>query len=136
LVAHTLCIDAILCLRRNPKLSGVYDAEIVGCGAAEFARSLGRRFAQEAERRGCEVLADLIGFVVRYVFVHHPPQALDRVQMRAAGGDGMQSDPATGPRQPLFHELGVMVSRVVWKHVDERHQGIERLDRFQQADRR
>ena len=34
----------------------------------------------------------------------------------------MQLDAATGPRQPLLHQLGVMIARIVEKDMDEYHQ--------------
>src|SRR5450756_627614 len=48
----------------------------------------------------------------------------------------MQLDPAPRLSKPLLHELGMMIGRVVEKDMDEREQRIERLDRFQETDRR
>ena len=42
----------------------------------------------------------------------------------------MQLDAATGPRQPLLHQLGVMIARIVEKDMDE----IKCFDRFEQRD--
>src|ERR1700748_1621599 len=56
--------------------------------------------------------------------------------MRAVARNEMQLDAATGPRQPLLHQLGVMVARIVEKDMDEHHQRIKCLDRFEQRDRR
>src|SRR6201982_667580 len=50
--------------------------------------------------------------------------------------DEMQLDPAPGPGEPFLHQLGVMIARVVKKDMDENQQRIERLDRFQEHDRR
>src|SRR6478752_10152114 len=46
----------------------------------------------------------------------------------------MQLDAATGPRQPLLHQLGVMIARIVEKDMDEHHQWIKCFDRFEQRD--
>src|SRR5665811_630616 len=56
--------------------------------------------------------------------------------MRAIGRDEMQLDPAPGPGEPFLHQLGVVIARVVKKDMDEHQQRIERLDRFQEPDRR
>src|SRR5215470_15958444 len=48
----------------------------------------------------------------------------------------MQLDAATGSRQPLLHQLGVMIVRIVEKDMDEHHQRIKCFDRFEQRDRR
>ena len=48
----------------------------------------------------------------------------------------MQLDPAPRLRQPFPHDLGVMITRVVQKNMDQREQRIERFDRLQQLDRR
>ena len=48
----------------------------------------------------------------------------------------MQLDPATRPGEPFLHELGMMITRIVEKNMDEREHRIERLDRFQKPDRR
>ena len=77
-----------------------------------------------------------VTFVVRDVPVHDAPQPLDRIQVRAIRRNEMQPDPAFGPRQPVPHELGVMIARVVEKHMDERQHRVERLDRFKEPDRR
>src|SRR5215470_16484870 len=56
--------------------------------------------------------------------------------MRAVARNEMQLDAATGPRQTLLHQLGVMVARIVEIDMDEHHQRIKCLDRFEQRDRR
>jgi hypothetical protein len=48
----------------------------------------------------------------------------------------MQLDPAPRLSQPFPHEFGMMIGSVVEKDMDEREQRIERLDRFQDTDRR
>src|SRR5215468_6745580 len=48
----------------------------------------------------------------------------------------MQLDAATRPRQPLLHQLGMMIARIVEIDMDEHHQRIKCLDRFEQRDRR
>ena len=48
----------------------------------------------------------------------------------------MQLDPAPGPGEPFLHQSGVMIARVVEKDMDERQHRVERLDRFQEPDRR
>jgi hypothetical protein len=48
----------------------------------------------------------------------------------------MQLDPAPGPGEPFLHQLGVMIARVVKKDMDVRQHRKERLDRFQEPDRR
>src|SRR5450759_453632 len=48
----------------------------------------------------------------------------------------MQLDPAPGLGEPLPHELGMMIARVVEKDMDEDEHRIERLDRLQQTDGR
>src|SRR5271169_2860116 len=48
----------------------------------------------------------------------------------------MQLDPAPWPGEPFPHELGRMIARVVEKDMDEHEHRIERLDRFQETDRR
>ena len=50
------------------------------------------------------------------------PTTADRVQMRAVGGDEMQLDASAGLRQPLSHKSGMMIARIVQKHVDQRRQ--------------
>src|ERR1019366_8266144 len=77
-----------------------------------------------------------VAFVVRDVSVHEAPQSLDRIEMRAIGRDEMQLDPAPGLGEPFLYQLGVMIARVVKKDMDQRQQRLERLDRFQQPDRR
>jgi hypothetical protein len=54
-------------------------------------------------------------------------------EMRAIGRDEMQFDPAPGSGK---HQLGVMIARVVKKDMDVRQHRKERLDRFQESDRR
>jgi hypothetical protein len=54
-----------------------------------------------------------IALVVRHRLVHHAPQPLDRVQMRAIGWDEVKLDPSAGLRQPILLKLGMMVTRVV-----------------------
>src|ERR1700680_3548747 len=56
--------------------------------------------------------------------------------MRAIGRNEMQLDAAAGSREPFLHELGVMIARIIEKDMDERQYRIERLDRFQESDRR
>src|SRR5450631_730968 len=56
--------------------------------------------------------------------------------MRAVGRNEMQIDPAPRSSKPFLHQSGVVIARVVKKDMDERQQRIERLDRFQQPDRR
>jgi hypothetical protein len=46
----------------------------------------------------------------------------------------MQFDSATRPRQPFLHKLGVTITRVVQKDMDECRHRIKRFDRFQQID--
>src|SRR3984893_7882613 len=48
----------------------------------------------------------------------------------------MQLDPAPWPGEPFPHELGMMIARVVEKDMDEHEHRIERLDRFQETNRR
>jgi hypothetical protein len=48
----------------------------------------------------------------------------------------MQLDPAARSSKPFLHQSGVVIARVVKKDMDERQQRIERLDRFQEPDRR
>src|ERR1700731_1635777 len=48
----------------------------------------------------------------------------------------MQLDPAPWPGEPFPHELGMMIERVVEKDMDEHEHRIERLDRFQETNRR
>ena len=55
--------------------------------------------------------------VVRDMLVHQAPKPFDRIQMRAVGGDEVQRDPPAGLRQPLLHENGVVIARVVQKNV-------------------
>src|ERR1019366_8585033 len=52
------------------------------------------------------------------------------------GRDEMQLDPAPWPGEPFPHEFGMMIARVVEKDMDEHEHRIERLDRFQETDRR
>jgi hypothetical protein len=120
----------------NPKFLWVDDAEIVRDRIAEVSPVPGNCFAYETKRRIGELGASCVAFVVRDVSVHEAPQPLDRIEMRAIGRDEMQLDPAPGPGEPFLHQLGVMVARVVKKDMDERQQRIERLDRFQEPDRR
>ena len=56
--------------------------------------------------------------------------------MRAIGRNEMQLDPAPRSSKPFLHQSGVVIARVVKKDMDERQQRIERLDRFQEPDRR
>src|SRR5271157_5520749 len=56
--------------------------------------------------------------------------------MRAVGRDEMQLYAPPRLSQPFPHDLGVVIARVVEKNMDQREQRIERLDRFQQLDRR
>ena len=74
--------------------------------------------------------------VVRDMLVHDAPKPFDRVQVRAISRNEMQPDPAIGPREPVLHELGVMIARIVEKDMDERQHRIESFDRFQKSDRR
>src|SRR5271170_2444373 len=102
----------IPCSRDNPKILRRYHTEIV-CDCASVFSPVSRDFVpQEFQRRFCELLAGPIGLVVRDVFVHDAPQSLDRVQMRAIGGEKMQLGAAARAGQPFLHELGVMVARV------------------------
>src|ERR1022692_390642 len=94
------------------------------------------RQTQEAQRRISELGACCVAFVVRDVSVHEAPQPLDRIQMRAIGRNEMQFDPAPRSSKPFLHQSGVVIARVVKKDMDERQQRIERLDRFQEPDRR
>src|ERR1700731_995465 len=48
----------------------------------------------------------------------------------------MQLDPAPWPGEPFPHELGMMIASVVEKDMDEHEHRIERLDRFQETNRR
>src|ERR1700720_2920395 len=48
----------------------------------------------------------------------------------------MQLDPAPWPGEPFPHELGMMIARIVEKDMDEHEHRIERLDRFQETNRR
>ena len=48
----------------------------------------------------------------------------------------MQLDPAPWPGEPFPYELGMRIARVVEKDMDEHEHRIERLDRFQDTDRR
>src|SRR3974390_2290324 len=77
-----------------------------------------------------------MAFVARQMFVHDAPQALDRVQMGAVSGNEVQLDAPSRLRQPLLHEMSVVIARIVEKHVDHSEQGIHRFDRFKQPDRR
>ena len=90
----------------------------------------------ESERGVGELGAGGVAFVVGDVFVHDAPQALDRVEVRTIGRDEMQFDPTTRTVKPGAHKPGVMIARVVEKHMTERERRIHRLDRFQQPDRR
>src|SRR5471030_3504486 len=56
--------------------------------------------------------------------------------MRTIGRDEMQLDPAARPGEPVLHQPGMMIARVVEKDMDEHEHRIERLDRFQQPDGR
>src|SRR5258708_23219300 len=56
--------------------------------------------------------------------------------MRAIGRNEMQLDPAPRSSKPFLHQSGVVIARVVKKDMDEHQQRIERLDRFQEPDRR
>ena len=64
---------AIHCLRHNPKILGVDDAEIVGDRITEVRPIPGDCFTQEPERRIGELGASCVALVVRDVSVHHPP---------------------------------------------------------------
>ena len=48
----------------------------------------------------------------------------------------MQFDPAPRPGKPFLHQFGMMIACVVEKDMDEHEHRIERLDRFQQPNRR
>ena len=47
-----------------------------------------------------------------------------------------QGDPSLGLRQPLLNDLGVVIARIVEKHMDQRARRVERLQSFQEFDRR
>jgi len=121
--------------RHDPKILWVDDAEIVGDRIAKVRPVPGNCFTQETKRRIGELGASCIAFVVRDVSVHEAPEPLDRIEMRTIGRDEMQLDPAAGPGEPLLHQLGMMIARVVEKDMDEHEHRIERRDRFQQPDR-
>ncbi len=126
----------ILRSRHNPKIVRIDDAEIVGDGIAKLGPVAGNFVAQESERRVGELDAGRIGFVVGDVSVHEAPQPLDRIEVRAIEGNEMQLDPAIRPGEPVLHQLGVMIARIVEKDVDQRQHRIERFDRFQERDSR
>jgi hypothetical protein len=118
------------------KCLGDMNSKIVGDRTAEVPPITGNIFTQEAERRIGEVGASCATSVMSDMLVHDAPQALDRVQVRAIGRDEMQFDSATRLRQPFLHKLGMMITRVVQKDMDECQHRIKRFDRFQQFDRR
>src|ERR1700677_4716925 len=125
----------ILCSRDNPKILRRYHAKIVCDCAAIFGPVSGDVVSQETQGRFGKLLASAVGLVVGDILVHHAPEPLDRVQVRAVGGEEVQLDPASGPRQPFADEFGVMIACVVEEYVDVRHHGVQHFQRFQQSDR-
>src|ERR1700719_2601679 len=103
----------------NPKFGGVDDAEIVGDRIAEDGPVLRHPLAQEVQHGLAEIVVGRVAPVVGDVLVHQPPQALDRIEMRAVAGNEMKPDPAPRPRQPLLHEPRMMVAGIVEKDVDQ-----------------
>src|ERR1700730_5031470 len=87
----------------------------------------GHLLAQKAQRRRFEIGKRRVALVVRDVLVHQAPEPLDRIQMRAVGGDEVELDVAPRPRQPSLHQLGVVVAGVVPKQMD---QPLARIHRY------
>lgn len=92
------------------------------------------RLAQERQHSLSEVGEPFVASVVGDVLVHQPPEALDRVEMRAVGGDETQLDPALRPVQPSLHQPRMMATGIVHEQVDQPLVWIHRLDRDQQHD--
>ena len=80
-------------------MGGADYAEIVCDRISDFSPSTGDFGAQEVEHRVGEFAIGGIGPVVGQRLVHHGPQPLDRVQMRAVGGDEMQLDASAGAKR-------------------------------------
>src|SRR6202167_3763570 len=85
----------ILCSRHEQKILRSDDSKVVGDRITEAGPVTGYRLAQEAERRIGELGDCCVGFIVGDVAVHDAPEPLDRIEMRAAGRDEMELDPAT-----------------------------------------
>jgi hypothetical protein len=133
-IAGIVCVngepdqDDILSSSQNPEISGFDDTKIICDGIAQFRPVSRHLLAQKSERCVGELGAGGVAFVVGDVFVHDAPQALDRVEVRTIGRDEMQFDPTTRTFKLGAHKPGVMIARVVEKHMTERERRIHRLD--------
>ena len=67
----------------NPKIGGVYNAEVVGDRIAEDGPVFRHLLPQEMQNGSAEVIVGRMGAVVGHVSMHQSPQALDRVKVRA-----------------------------------------------------
>src|ERR1039458_3478614 len=133
-IAFNSSLCPIHCSPDNPEIGWFDDAKIICYRIAQFSPVLRDLFAQEPECRVSKLGAGRVAFVMRDVFVHDAPQALDRIEMRTIGRNEVQSDAAAWTFKPCAHEFGVMITRVVEKHMYERKHRIPCLDQFQQPD--
>src|ERR1039458_8562540 len=76
----------IPCSPDNPEIGWFDDAKIICDRIAQFSPVLRDLFAQEPECRVSKLGAGRVAFVMRDVFVHDAPQALDRIEMRTIDG--------------------------------------------------
>src|SRR5947207_11006161 len=101
----------------NPKIGGVYNAEVVGDRIAEDGPVFRHLLPQEMQNGSAEVIVGRMGAVVGHVSMHQSPQALDRIEVRAVARNVMQLDPAPRSRQPSLNDHSVMVPGIVEKDV-------------------
>src|SRR5437588_12903770 len=87
----------------NPKIGGVYNAEVVGDRIAEDGPVFRHLLPQEMQNGSAEVIVGRMGTVVGHVSMHQSPQALDRIEVRAVARNVMQLDPAPRSRQPSLN---------------------------------
>jgi hypothetical protein len=89
--------------RQNPKILGPDDTQIIHYFVIVYSPFSGHLLTQKRPDRRPEIGDGLMTPIVCDVLVHRIPQPLDRIQVRAVGGDEMQPDPALRPRQPSLH---------------------------------
>jgi hypothetical protein len=118
----------------DPKILWVDDTEIVGDGRRELVEPARHGFAQESKHGFGEVAEFGVSPVVGDVLVHHLPQALDWVEVRAVGRHEVQDDAPPWLLQPVLDGSGMMVAGVVEEDVDAAHRLIGALQRCEQVD--
>src|SRR6202030_4175595 len=116
---------------QNPKILGRDDTEVIRYLITIDVPFSGHLLTQKGEDRRFEVGECLMTSVVGDMLVHQAPKPLDRIQMRAIGGNEVEVYPALRSCQPSLHQFGVVVAGIVQKQMDQPLAWIHRLDRDQ-----